>query len=170
MRIWCLIIPLALASFLAAPGIGRAGDRQDDIKAAFIFNFARFTTWPNDSFGEHPNEIRVCFHEGHHLTDSLTTIDGKQVGERVIRLVRQPAGASLQQGCNIAVLSHSQPATPARGVLTVSDSTGFIENGGSIGLLQVGRQVRFQINQQSIRQAELQMSSKLMRLATRVLK
>lgn len=147
-----------------------AGSRQNEIKAAFVFNFARFTKWPPDRFEGPSDPIRVCAHEGHTLADALGTIDGKKVGARAIAVATYPAGGPLGTGCHIALLPLGPVSIPQRGMLTVGETPDFIERGGAVGLLQVGRQVRFQINQTSIREAELEMSSKLLRLATRVVK
>lgn len=146
-----------------------ANDRQNEIKAAFIFNFARFTDWPADRFTNQRDNIRVCYDQGHYLAEALQTIDGKSIGNRSIRLVSHP-GALAQSDCHILVLMPGETAQPRHGVLTVGENADFIERGGAIALVQIGRQVRFQINQRNIQQAQLRMSSKLMRLATRVVK
>ena len=51
-------------------------------------------------------------------------------------------------------------------VLTVSDIDGFADAGGMIQLVREGGRVRFEVNLDSVRGADLTMSSKLLRLAS----
>lgn len=168
-HVWRLLaVRVLLALLVGGANMASAADRQNDIKAAFIFNFARFTTWPADLFDAPHDPIRVCYHEGHHLADALAQIDGKPVGDHAIALIVHGQGEAFGQRCHIALVGPGNAFTPMRGVLTVSDETDFVEQGGAVGLTQTGRQIRFQINLTSIKRSELQMSSRLMRLAARV--
>lgn len=167
-----LLICLATLGLLLAGQAGSvvAGPRQDEIKAAFIFNFARFTEWPADSFVSNTSPMNICFPERHPLADPLAGIDGEHVGHRAIRLVPGGQSGGAIGTCHIVLVSESGTTLPRNGILTVGDMPGFAEAGGAVELIQIGRQVRFQINESSVRGANLRMSSKLLRLATRVLK
>ena len=169
MRALLTIAILATLVF-STPSEPKADDRPNKIKAAFIFNFARFTTWPEDSFVGPFDQLRICVHEGHHLVEPLREISGEMVGDRRIRLVTRPDAATPGTDCHIVVTRAGEDVVQTRGVLTVGDSSDVFENGGAVGLVQIGRQVRFQINQNSLRQSGLKMSSQLMRLAIRVVK
>lgn len=167
----CLIATLVLFVATALPSDAVASERHDQIKAAFIYNFARFTEWPSDSFDSPSSSVRLCFRSSHPLSRALDTIDRKMVGDRSIELIRLHDGA-VEAACHISLLSEADTAQSipaARGLLTVGDAPHFAENGGVIELIQVGRQIRFQINSTAIDRAHLRMSSKLLRLATDVI-
>ena len=51
-------------------------------------------------------------------------------------------------------------------ILTVSDSSDFAQGGGMIGLIEAEQRIRFNINLAATRQANLKLSSQLLKLAT----
>ena len=53
-------------------------------------------------------------------------------------------------------------------ILTISDEPDFVSRGGIIGLVTEGRRIRFDINLGTAREAQLQISSRLLQLARRV--
>ncbi len=55
-------------------------------------------------------------------------------------------------------------------VLTVADTKGFLESGGIINFLMEDKKVRFEINVTAAKKSKLKISSKLLRLAKRVVK
>ncbi len=54
-------------------------------------------------------------------------------------------------------------------ILTLADTPGFLERGGIINFVMVGRNVKFEINTAGARRAKLTIRSQLLRLATRVI-
>lgn len=166
------IAAVALAACLfASEAVAESGDQKSLIKAAFIFNFARFTEWPEGSFAGARSKVRICYRSDDPLGDALTTIDGKQIGTRAIEVVRLDKDAGMSQGCHIAILPAAEirGAAPAiRGLLTIADLTDLGQTDVAVGLIQIGRQIRFQVNTSVIAEADLRMSSKLLRLAAKV--
>lgn len=162
---------LMLALGLAAGQPAQAADQRGLIKAAFIYNFARFTDWPADSFAEDSASVRVCYWKGDPLGSALATIEGKQVGPHSIEVVDLDGPAEPPPSCHVAVLSASEVAAgrlAVRGLLTIGDIADLGQGGVAVGLIQIGRQIRFQINATAIAGADLRMSSKLLRLAAKV--
>jgi len=160
---------LSLTAAFAQPA--GADDQKSLIKAAFIYNFARFTDWPADSFTGARSSVRVCHWRDDPLGRALATIDDKQVGPRAIEVIALDRSAALPANCHIAVLDGPQvdgSAPVMRGLLTVADVRDLSQTGVAVGLVQIGRQVRFQVNTAMIARADLRMSSKLLRLAAKV--
>lgn len=165
------IAAIALAACFVSPPAAAAADQNSLIKAAFIYNFARFTDWPEGSFADARSSVRICHWSDDPLGPALATIDGKQIGPRAIEVVRLDTGAGVPQECHMAVLSAAEigGAAPAiRGLLTVADLTVLAEADVAVGLIQIGRQIRFQVNMKAIEKADLRMSSRLLRLAAKV--
>ncbi|MEO8411703.1 MAG: YfiR family protein, partial [Propionivibrio sp.] len=50
-------------------------------------------------------------------------------------------------------------------VLTISDMEGFIDEGGGIGLVYDDNRLQFEVNRQTLAQAQLTASSNLLKLA-----
>jgi uncharacterized protein DUF4154 len=173
---------MALAAGLAAAGVRAQSDgppsppTEYEVKAAFLYNFARFVEWPPDTFrdGETPFVIAVLGHDpfGSVLDD---TVAGKAVLGRRIEVRRASRPEEVGDAQIVFVSSSERAAVPAilkalerPGRLTVGEVDGFAEHGGTINFTMQGRKVRFEINPTQAEQARLKMSSQLLKLATLV--
>lgn len=143
------------------------------VKAAFIYNFALFTTWPADAMQADAPMV-VCVTAEHPLQAALEKLTGKPV--RGHRLEIRKINDSAVAGCHVLVFDarasngvHFDPATP---LLTVSDSANSQRAAGSpvpmIALTLHDNRVVFDIDAVAARQAHLQLSSQLLRLARTV--
>jgi hypothetical protein len=159
-------------------GSGRAQPSppsEYEIKAAFIFNFARFIEWPSKSFSTTtaPLVIGILGQNPFH-NDLQKTIGAKTVDDHrlVILELNSPSSAT---NCHIIFISSSEKPRLApilqglkgASVLTVGETDGFTENGGMINFVQEGTKIRFQINNEAATRAGLKISSKLLNLAVR---
>ncbi|MBW8897728.1 MAG: YfiR family protein [Massilia sp.] len=163
---------LSLLVFLS--GLGLAGSvclaQVDgmDMKAAYIFNFAMFTTWPD---GGARGPLVVCAHPDGPLWPSLQALNGRPVNGRPwsVTDLAHPKAAH----CDIVVLARTapQPALPAAGVLVVRD--GVVRDrgghGAAITLVEDDEHIRFDIDTQEAARCGLRFSSRLLRLARNVL-
>jgi hypothetical protein len=159
---------MALLSGLGmAAGVCRAQVAGADMKAAYIFNFAMFTTWPD---GGARGPLVVCANPDGPLWPSLHALNGKQVNGRPwsVTDLAHPKAAH----CDIVVLARSaQPGPPAAGVLVVRD--GVVRDrdghGAAITLVEDDEHIRFDIDTQEAARCGLRFSSRLLRLARNVL-
>jgi YfiR/HmsC-like len=146
-----------------------------EVKAAFLYNFARFVEWPAETGHDAaPFVIAILGHDpfGAVLDD---TVAGKTVGGRPIE-VRRIARADEARDAQIVFVSPSERPNMAAilktlgrpGILTVGDTDGFASQGGAINFTLQARRVRFEINPAAAEQARLKMSSQLLKLATLV--
>jgi hypothetical protein len=155
---------LAIVSGLAlGAGACRAQVEGMDLKAAYIFNFAMFTTWPD---GNAKAPLVVCASPDNPLWSGLHALNGKPVNGRpwtVTELAHPKA-----PHCDIAVLARTaqQPALPATGVLVVRDGAG---SKAAITLVEDDEHIRFDIDTQEAARNGLRFSSHLLRLARNVL-
>lgn len=138
------------------------------VKAAFLFNFAKFVDWPAGAFKTPTDPIVICIAgESEIATPLEELVKGKLVGSRPVVVQR-----GIRQGseCHIAFIGSSKrrPLTEemkAAGVLTVGEADWFLAEGGMVTLkLEAGR-VRLEINLGAAQRAGLQISSKLLSLA-----
>ena len=112
----------------------------------------------------------LCVAPDHPLNPELLKLEGRPVGARRLHIRRD---SRFDAGCHAAVLMN-RDVSPAyltalsrQGVLTVGETPGFSKV-GAIGLVTVGRQVRFEINNRIATAAGVELSSKLLRLAIAV--
>ncbi|RDK02411.1 YfiR family protein [Paraburkholderia lacunae] len=143
------------------------------LKAAYIFNFTEFTTWPLGSLSD--AALVVCANRDTELGAALAKLDGRNKGGRLWSVVPLPT-RSGQCRCNVVVLESGAPIPSAvkevlasdQPVLVVSDfDTG--DHTAIIRLFTEDNHLRFDIENQQALHRHLTLSSKLLRLARNVL-
>ncbi len=150
--------------------------REYLIKAAILYNFAKFTRWPAESFDSADAPLQLCVFGADPFGAALATIDGKRVGSRNLR-TRLITETTEVPGCHVLFVSASEresfaevlAATNRAAVLTVADSPGFSRAGGIITLNVIEDRTRFDVNRSAAEQAGLELSAKLLRLADSVI-
>ena len=163
---------LPLLTLLSGLGLATSMCRAQvdgvDMKAAYIFNFAMFTTWPD---GGARGPLVVCAQPDGPLWPSLQALNGRPVNGRPwsVTDLSHPKAAH----CDIVVLARTaqQPALPAAGVLVVRD--GVVHDregrGAAITLVEDDEHIRFDIDTHEAARCGLRFSSRLLRLARNVL-
>ena len=154
------------------PAISRpAAQREYQVKAVFLLNFARFVDWPADAFASEtaPLELGVLGQDpfGGYLDDAIR---GENVNRRPI-VVRRFQHLEDITTCHVLFIARSEAsrleqvlaALDGRGILTVSDAAGFADKGGMIGFVKHNEKVRLQINLDAARDSRLTISAKLLR-------
>ncbi len=165
----------ALASSVHARGDALSGPPPEEykVKAAFLYNFARYVRWPVDAFidGDAPVIVAVYGEDpfGTALVDALA---GKQIGERRFVIERIPSLDKLRpvhllfvperSERDIAAIVEHYAGTPT---LIVGDTMKTVESGGSIGFYMESKKVRFAINTGAVKRGNLEVSSQLLKLA-----
>lgn len=167
-----LAAPAALAAALAsAAGAAQAESRtptEYDVKAAFLYNFARFVEWPD--VGAVPS-VDVCVVGADPFGSALDAIKGKPLGRATLRVRR--AEPDKLGGCELVFIPASESgrlesvlqAVKGRALLTVGDGPDFAQRGAVIGFYPDQSKVRFEINIDAARRSGLAISSQLLRLA-----
>lgn len=173
-----VVLRFGIALSLACPGICVALRAQSepaseyDVKAAFLYNFAKFIQWPSGfSNGDEP--MTICIYGDDpfgHAIDEI--IAGKAINDHEIVVRRTRKLDDLRQ-CQIAFISASEAGhlteivDSLRGVsvLLVGDTSGFAERGGHIEFITEDNKVHFSINIDASERSRLKMSSKLLALA-----
>jgi hypothetical protein len=167
------IIALA-ATFVAAAEIaaGNGIDVGSDVavKAAFLYNFAKFVEWPALPAGAH---IVVCVVGDDRIAAALVeTVRGQEIGGRALEVLR-PQDSVTWEACHLLYIAGAETQRSAAGlgaiktlpVLTVSDGKGFSEASGIIELYVEGGRMRFAINMDAAERSGLHLSSRLLGLA-----
>lgn len=167
-------VAIALCGLFAwlVPGLA-AANSEDQVKAAFLFNFARYVEWPEAAFEDATAAIRLCLLSDAAFQQVLSeTVSGRSVGRRPVG-VETIASLDAAGGCHLLFLDDSAPAEGVAvasrlgelAVFTISDRGGFAAGGGIANFILVDQKVRFEINPSAARRAGLKISSSLLRLA-----
>ncbi len=149
---------------------------ESEVKAAYIFNFAKYIEWPDSAFSSTNTPIIIGVLGSDPIGENLrTAIAGKLVNGRAFELRQAKLDAGLA-ACHILYLPATErtsfadlaPLLRDYPVLTVSDADAFILQGGVIGLVKRGGNIRLQINLDAANAAGLKVSSRLLTLADQV--
>ena len=173
-RLGVTSLVLAATLLTAAPGIvaGQAIDVAPDtaVKAAFLYNFAKFTVWP----ALPPAAlIAVCVIGDDAIAAALVeTVRGQKISGHTLNVLR-PRDSATWGTCHVLFLTGADARRSAEAldaikklaVLTVSDGEGFARGGGVIELYVEGGRMRFSINVDAAEQSRLRLSSWLLALA-----
>lgn len=161
-----------VAATFSGGDTGRAASANEyQIKAAFLFNFAKFVVWPAKAFPDAntPLVIGVLGQDpfGSTLDD---TVRGERVDNRQLVVERYRSAAEIKN-CHVLFISRSEAGRlnqiasnlKYRNVLIVTDADGG-NDGVIIRFVNEGNRIRFKIDAQAAKAANLTISSKLLRL------
>jgi hypothetical protein len=174
VRAWAKIavVPALMAASLQAGADGTPIDEYQ-LKAVFLFNFAKFVEWPPRAFGDARDPFTICVWGDNPFGSSLDAIvHGKTVANRPI-LVLPVSSPQQARSCQILFVSSSERKR-MRGlleaiknccVLTVGDTDDFTATGGIVQFKIIDARVRIEIDAEAAERANLRISSRLLSLA-----
>ena len=177
----CLSVVVALLLGGAMPKPLNVDARKTaKVKAAFLYNFIKFVKWPESKFMDSEAPYVICILGKDPFGTALDrTVDGKTLSGRpiIIRRITPPSKDTVIRGeledCHVLFISASErhrneemhALAAQRNILTISDQDHFTREGGMIGLVLEQGKIIFEVNHEVIKEADLKMSSKLLKLA-----
>lgn len=162
---------LCLAALLLPGSLAHGDNSAAAIKAAFVYNFAKFVEWPAGAFADEHAPLELCL-SGAPLEGRLQALEGREAQGHPIR-IRALAGREAPQGCHILVLGELGASDRAQllqasgraPTLTIGDYGDFPRDGGMIGLFVAANRVQFSVNLAAAQGAGLRLSARLLQLA-----
>jgi hypothetical protein len=150
-----------------------AAPTEYQIKAAFVYNFAKFVEWPHEAFPDPASPIVIGVLGDNVFGDNLQKmVSNKAINNRPLQF-KEFRSVAQATNCHILFISTSEKSKFSKvieglkgtSVLTVGESADFIGAGGMINFVLESNKVRFQINDDAAKKAGLKISSKLLSLA-----
>jgi hypothetical protein len=166
-----LVIPVLLGVVAAA---GQR-DTESDLKAGFLFNFMKFVEWPAEVLPA-DRSIQACVIGTPKVADALARgVKGRTANGHSVTVSGLAQGDSLRS-CHLLYVEGNDEGETARivakaaglSVFTVSDFDRFALRGGVANFYVANDRLRFAINVEAARRARLQISSKMLAIATLV--
>jgi hypothetical protein len=169
---------LILAALLMTALPVRADERtasEYEVKAAFLFNFAKYTEWPAGSFADDRAPLTFCVLGDNPFGKGLESFRSKTVKNRPVAF-REIADPHAAGACHVLFISASEQkridahlaSLRNLAVLTVSDTKKFAQSGGMIGFVTVDDKIRFEVNSRAANQAGLNISAQILKLARQI--
>jgi len=173
-----------LILIFAAGGVSGSGpslhaqDRpasEYEVKAALLYNFARFVEWPAQTFPQGKDLVAFCIVSDILLDQPFDVLKDKTLGGRRLEIKHFQNPKALES-CHVlfVVSSRQEPVDQilkkldGSSVLTIGETEGFIQMGGIINIKVEDSKLRFEINRANAERAGLKISSRLLALATTV--
>lgn len=174
--------------------------KEYDIKAAFIYNFMKFVSWADerqeddkkiDKEKDSDEPIVIGIIGKNPFGKSMAPILEKKIRSReivLLELISYSKGYDRKKNqyqdieeledCRLLFVSSSEgkyipeilDMIKGKNILTVSETSGFLDDGGIINFVMHKNKVRFEINITAAKRADLKIRSQLLRLAKKVIK
>jgi hypothetical protein len=172
IRIWSVLLALLFAGGLNLPA-ETSISKEYQIKAVFLFNFTQFVKWPPAAFinADEPFCIGIL---GDDPFDGFLdeTVRGEKVDGHPLVVQRYHSVKDIKD-CQLLFISGSEnkrleqifAGLNGKNILTVGDMDGFAKNGGVIRFVTEQNKVHFKISREAAKNANLTISSKMLRLA-----
>ena len=145
-----------------------AQNNEVELKAAFIFTLTRYVEWSVERLPE-GGPLQVCFSgSASSLSNAILPLAGRAVRGHSLEISTGVTGAA-QKACHVLVnppLPVKPPAVP--GQLTLSEHAGAANDGCHIELFFDKNRVSFDVNLTAARDAGLQLSAQLLKVARQV--
>lgn len=175
------ILRIALVALVfAAPGAAApaaAPQRlESEVRAVYLYNFARYVTWPPESFPNARAPVRICVSGSDPFGDALDrAVAGETVNGRPLQAVRVGPQDPLG-GCHMLYAASTDDRRVAsalasaqgRPLLTVGEHDRFLDRGGMIRFRRIDNRVRFDINLKAVERNGLRISARLLGVAAEV--
>lgn len=163
----------ALLLALAGPaGAAKQDDLELKVKAAFLFNFAKFTTWPPPRLKAGDN-LLLCVQGNSAIGAVLEdTVRGRSIAGHAIDVLQSPRSEDLRR-CHVVYISSGDDSRitqeldtlASNGVLTVHEAGEALPGGVIRFFLSDAGRVRFEVNVTAASREQLALSSKLLEVS-----
>jgi len=169
---------LTVLALLSASTLGAEEPQPSEyqLKAVFLYNFAKFVEWPAEAFPRTNAPFIIGVLGQSPLGEELErTVRNKTLNGHPF-VIKYLKGISDMSGCHVLFVSPSERRRMSEilriasqgSILTVSETDRFLQSGGMIRFFMEGNKVRFDINDEAAKSANLRISSKLLSVARRV--
>jgi uncharacterized protein DUF4154 len=172
------MLMLTTMSLMSHAVAAETNSKEGKLKTAYLFNFLRFIEWPDDS----NRTINLCvIGDKASYHNSLLSLETQSLNNNAINVdiyedINSEESIKLEK-CQLIfftdlitkkenVIIKVIQSSP---ILTVGENSGFMKHGGMINFVQSNDKIRFEINMIAVKKTDIRVSSKILRLAERVI-
>lgn len=175
MKRFLLLATLLVLLGLAAPGYSTDTPGEYKVKAAYLYNFAKFIRWPDSAFQDTEAPLVIGVLGTNYFNGALQPLASKNVRNRVIA-IKHFKTLSEVKNCQLLYISKSEQQNldmilkklATQSILTVGDFKNFVDLGGIIQFVNRRNRLRFSINLTVASQNNIQIEAQLLSLAADV--
>lgn len=146
---------------------------EQEIKAGLLYNFLKYTTWPDANKARQNSKISLCVFGSDPFSGYLVPMEGRSVNQRIINIIYIRAIEEIST-CHMLFVNSGEKAKwlelseylADKNILTVSDIKGFAQYGGMIELSLKGSHINVVLNQDAVESAHLSVQDRLLKLVS----
>jgi uncharacterized membrane protein len=143
---------------------------EQTVLAALALNIVRFTSWPAEAHLQ--NTIDLCVIGDNVVQQSFASIDHKAAGNKTLEVINLSRLRNYED-CHVLYISELKQAIllqvfveiKKRPLLTIGEGDDFAVQGGMVGLENVNGKITLHVNLPVVRESNLNISAKLLKLA-----
>jgi len=166
-----------LCLFFSSLGLSSAQTgtfEESDVKAAFLYYFFHFITWPERGSEPANTPYEFCVVKKGPVVKALQSVLASPKATKTAVDIRQISNTKKVSGCDYVFIDSASEkyvqtiiaATHGKAILTISEIEGFASMGGMIELKRNSNRVNVLMNVDVLNAQRLKASSKLLKLAT----
>ena len=160
------------------PAFAAETTTEGKLKAAYLFNFLRFIEWPDIP----DKKINLCVagdKDSYH--GALIALSTQSVNQNSIDLHFFNGNYEKQikylNECQLLFITDIKQKSEheileeisSLSILTVGENPQFMQHGGMINFVRSTNKIRFQVNMKAVKKTDIRISSKILRLADKVI-
>lgn len=151
-------------------GVAAAQTDEQAVKAAIVYNLARFSDWQEAEQRHSGEHFKICT-DSKNVEAAFVQLGGKSLLSKPLRIVRFEKNRTKDVDCYIAFYSKIRPSgkelsiMAEKGVMTVGADSDFLKRGGAIAVFRQGKTLKFSINKMNMEKAGITPSSKILKLS-----
>jgi hypothetical protein len=175
---WRAVVLLWVAMAMAVPALAE-GNRatpaslEYQVKAGFLFNFARYVDWPTSTNAAAEEFVIGIIDDGTVFPVMAAALNGKSTHDRTVEIRRLKLNDDIAR-CQMLFVTRSEEKdldailkrVGGAPVLTVGEAPHFAERGGCLNFVPHGENIRFEVNLEAAERAGLKISAKIAAMAT----
>ena len=143
---------------------------EEMVLAALALNIVRFTTWPTEA--QMKESIDFCVIGDNVVQQSFASIDHKAIGNKTLQVINLSRLRNLEE-CHVLYISELKQNVllqvfaeiKKRPLLTIGEGYDFAAQGGMVGMEKVNSKINLHVNLPVAREANLNISARLLKLA-----
>jgi hypothetical protein len=188
---------IVITIFLACAAISPAQEQEPlyrgaeyRVKAAFVYNFIKFTQWPRTAFQDEESPIILCIASGDLFDGIISSIgltiggceksqdflklQGKTVSGRKLKITGSDESKKIED-CHVlflcstdkAFIAKTLDAVKDKNILTIGEIEEYTQMGGIITFFKEKNKIRFKVNRCAAKRAGLKLRSQLLMSAVK---
>lgn len=150
--------------------------KESKVKAAFVINFARFISWPEEAFASKTAPLVICTVGLAADDPAFSGIETKKIKDRQIVVKKIRSLDELSEQCHVLYVTdvsnkklqtylNSSDNVP---LVSIGEADGFAHRGGTIEFVKVNDRLSFKINNTNAKKRQLRINASLLNLAVEV--